>query len=127
MNQIFIGIILVLALGGYYLYSENVTLKDNNAKLVSAVEEQKETMAVMKLDAERQIQTNNNLQASLNAAELEKSRYLGILSRHNFERLAIARPGLMENRFNDGTKELFLGIEYETNKSGTSEPADSSN
>lgn len=127
MNQIFIGIILVLALGGYYLYSENVTLKDNNAKLVSAVEEQKETMAVMKLDAERQIQTNNNLQVSLNAAELEKSRYLGILSRHNFERLAIARPGLMENRFNDGTKELFLGIEYETNKSGTSEPADSSN
>ena len=77
----------------------------------------------MKADAERQIQTNNNLQASLNAAELEKSRYLGILSRHNFERLAIARPGLMENRFNDGTKELFLGIEYETNKSGTSEPA----
>ena len=127
MNQIFIGIILVLAFGGYYLYSENVTLKDNNAKLVSAVEEQKETMAVMKLDAERQIQTSNNLQASLNAAELEKSRYLGILSRHNFERLAIARPGLMENRFNDGTKELFLGIEYETNKSGTSEPADSSN
>jgi|TARA_B100001105_G_C22296496_1_gene401894 hypothetical protein len=127
MNQIFIGIILVLALGGYYLYSENVTLKDNNAKLVSAVEEQKETMAIMKLDAERQIQTSNNLQASLNAAELEKSRYLGILSRHNFERLAIARPGLMENRFNDGTKELFLGIEYETNKSGTSEPADSSN
>ena len=127
MNQIFIGIILVLALGGYYLYSENVTLKDNNAKLVSAVEEQKETMAIMKLDAERHIQTSNNLQASLNAAELEKSRYLGILSRHNFERLAIARPGLMENRFNDGTKELFLGIEYETNKSGTSEPADSSN
>ncbi len=127
MNQIFIGIILVLALGGYYLYSENVTLKDNNAKLVSAVEEQKETMAIMKLDAERQIQTSNNLQASLNAAESEKSRYLGILSRHNFERLAIARPGLMENRFNDGTKELFLGIEYETNKSGTSEPADSSN
>lgn len=123
MNQIFIGIILVLAFGGYYLYSDNQTLKDNNAKLELIVEEQKETMAFMKADAERQIQTNNNLQASLNAAELEKSRYLGILSRHNFERLAIARPGLMENRFNDGTKELFLGIEYETNKSGTSEPA----
>ncbi len=127
MNQIFIGIILALALGGYYLYSENVTLKDNNAKLVASVDTLNETINYMKADAERQIQTNNNLQASLNAAELEKSRYLGILSRHNFERLAIARPGLMENRFNDGTKELFLGIEYETNKSGTSEPADSSN
>jgi hypothetical protein len=124
MNQIFIGIILVLAFGGYYLYSDNQTLKDNNAKLETAVEEQKEAIAYMKADAERQLQTNNNLQASLNAAESEKSRYLDILSRHNFERLAIARPGLMENRFNDGTKELFLGIEYETNKSGTSEPAD---
>tara|TARA_B100001146_G_C15904580_1_gene316031 strand:- start:134 stop:517 length:384 start_codon:yes stop_codon:yes gene_type:complete len=127
MNQIFIGIILILGLGGYYLYSENITLKDNNAKLETAVEEQAQAIAYMKEDAERLLQTTSNLQASLNAAESEKSRYLDILSRHNFERLAIARPGLMENRFNDGTKELFLGIEYETNKSGTSEPADSSN
>ena len=29
MNQLFIGIIIVLGLGGYFLYSQNVTLKEN--------------------------------------------------------------------------------------------------
>ena len=127
MNQIFIGIILVIGFGGYWLYQENVTLKDNNAKLVFTVDEQLETIAYMEEVAERLLQSTYNLQASLNAAESAKSRYLDILSRHNFERLAIARPGLMENRFNEGTKELFLGIEYETTKSGTSESVDSRN
>ena len=127
MNQVFIGIILILGLGGYYLYSENITLKENNAKLITAVEEQKAAIAVMKADFERTSLANSNLQASLNAAESEKSRYLGILSRHNFEKLATVRPGLMENRFNNGTKELFKGIEDETTRDSTSKSADNSN
>lgn len=127
MNQLFIGIIVVLGLGGYFLYSENVTLKENNAKLVYAVEEQKATIAVMKTDFERTSQANNNLTASLNAAESEKSRYLGILSRHNFEKLATVKPGLMETRFNKGTQELFKGIEDETTRDSTSKSADSNN
>ena len=40
MNQVFIGIIIVLGLGSYWLYSENTTLKANNAALEGAVEEQ---------------------------------------------------------------------------------------
>lgn len=127
MNQVFIGIILILGLGGYYLYSENITLKENNAKLITAVEEQKAAIAVMKADFERTSLANSNLQASLNAAESEKSRYLGILSRHNFEKLATVKPGLMENRFNNGTKELFKGIEDETTRDSTSKSADNSN
>ena len=39
MNQLFIGIILVLSLGSYWLYSENQTLTANNFKLETAVEE----------------------------------------------------------------------------------------
>ena len=41
MNQLFIGIILVLGLGGYWLYQENQTLAANNLALEGAVEEQK--------------------------------------------------------------------------------------
>ena len=41
MNQLFIGIIVVLGMGGYFLYQENITLTANNIKLESAVEEQK--------------------------------------------------------------------------------------
>ena len=40
MNQLYIGIIVVLALGGYYLYSQNQILTLNNAKLETAIAEQ---------------------------------------------------------------------------------------
>ena len=33
MNQLFIGIILILGIGSYFLYQENITLKENNFKL----------------------------------------------------------------------------------------------
>ena len=127
MNQIFIGIILILGMSTYYFYSDNIVLKENNAKLTMAVSELEQTILVIKADFERTSIANGNLQASLNAAESEKSRYLGILSRHNFEKLATVRPGLMENRFNNGTKELFKGIEDETTRDSTSKSADNSN
>ena len=37
MNQLLIGVIVVLGLGGYWLYTENQTLTMNNVKLESAV------------------------------------------------------------------------------------------
>ena len=37
MQQILIGIILVLSFGGYYLYQENITLKSNNKALEGAI------------------------------------------------------------------------------------------
>ncbi len=54
MQQMLIGIILVLGLGGYWLYNENITLKDNNTKLEYAVEEQKAAMTAMKESYEKQ-------------------------------------------------------------------------
>ena len=48
MQQFFIGLILVLGIGCYWLYSENETLKENNVKLEYAVEEQKQTIATIK-------------------------------------------------------------------------------
>ena len=40
MQQVLIGIILILGLGGYWLYNENQTLTANNMKLEAAVQEQ---------------------------------------------------------------------------------------
>ena len=54
MQQLLIGIILVLGLGGWWLHSENQTLKENNIKLESAVEEQQQTISVMKENYEKQ-------------------------------------------------------------------------
>ena len=113
-NQLFIGIILVLGLGGYWLYNENVTLKENAIKLESAVAEQKATMAAMQESYERQGQSLSNLQRNYNQIEQEKDQYLAIFAKHNFDKLATAKPGLMELRFNNGTKEVFEDIENDS-------------
>ena len=44
MNQVLIGIIIVLGLGGYWLYDENVTLKANNLALEGAIATQQEAL-----------------------------------------------------------------------------------
>lgn len=113
-NQLFIGIILVLGLGSYWLYNENVTLKENAVKLEAAVEEQKATITAMQESYERQGESLSNLQRNYNVIEQEKNRYLEIFSRHNFDKLATAKPGLMELRFNNGTQEVFGDIENDS-------------
>jgi hypothetical protein len=114
MNQLFIGIIVVLGLGGYFLYQENITLTANNIKLESAVEEQKETLRAVQESFEKQSKSLQNMSRRNNEIEQEKSRYLEILSKHNFERLAQVKPGLMELRFNKGTVDVLEGIEDDT-------------
>jgi hypothetical protein len=114
MNQLFIGIIIVLGLGSYLLYQENQTLTANNLKLEYAVEEQKETLRVVQENFELQSKSLQNMSRRNNEIEAEKSRYLEILSKHNFERLATVKPGLMENQFNKGTVDVLEGIENDT-------------
>tara|TARA_A100001015_G_scaffold17285_2_gene20136 strand:- start:3844 stop:4227 length:384 start_codon:yes stop_codon:yes gene_type:complete len=113
-NQLFIGIIIVLSLGSYWLYNSNQTLKENNVKLEAAVEEQKATLAAIKVSYERQGESLQNLQRNYNQIEQEKDEYLAIFARHNFDKLALAKPGLMEIRFNNGTAEVFEDIENDS-------------
>ena len=113
-NQLFIGIILVLGLGGYWLYSENQTLKANNVKLEGAVAEQKAAIEAITENFERQTKSLGNLQRNYNQIEQEKDQYLAIFARHNFDKLALAKPGLMELRFNNGTAEVFGDIENDS-------------
>jgi hypothetical protein len=113
-NQLFIGIILVLGLGGYWLYSENQTLKANNVKLEGAVAEQKAAIEAITENFERQTKSLGNLQRNYNQIEQEKDQYLAIFAKHNFDKLALAKPGLMELRFNNGTAEVFGDIENDS-------------
>jgi len=113
-NQLFIGIILVLSLGGYWLYNENQTLKENNVKLEGAVAEQKAAIAAITENFEKQSKSLGNLQRNYNAIEQEKDQYLAIFAKHNFDKLALAKPGLMELRFNNGTAEVFGDIENDS-------------
>ena len=113
-NQIFIGIILVLGLGSYWLYNENVTLKQNNALLEGAVAEQKAAIASITESFEKQTKSLGNLQRNYNQIEQEKDQYLAIFARHNLNKLAVAKPGLIEPTFNNGTAEVFGDIENDS-------------
>ena len=114
MQQLLIGIILVLGLGGYWLYNENQTLSANNMKLEQAVEEQQAAMEALRESYEKQGQALMNMSRKNAEIEAEKAEYLAIFARHNLDMLAIKKPGLIENRFNDASQLVMEGIEDDT-------------
>ena len=114
MQQFFIGLILVLGIGCYWLYSENETLKENNVKLEYAIEEQKQTIATIKEQYEKQGAALMNMTRENAAIEQEKAEYLAIFQRHNLDVLALKKPGLIEIRMNKASEEVMEGLENDT-------------
>ena len=114
MNQFFMAIILVLSLGTWYLWNDNQTLRENNAKLVSATQMQEETISQLQNDMALQGQSLLELQSKGQEIQKEMDRYLDIFKRHNLTKLAAAKPGLIETRANKATKEAFDGIEKDS-------------
>jgi|TARA_E500000178_G_scaffold305310_1_gene316712 alpha-glucosidase (family GH31 glycosyl hydrolase) len=114
MQQFFIAIILVLGLGGWWLYSENQTLKENNVKLEAAVKEQAEAMEALRESYEKQGKSLMNMSRRNAEIEAEKAEYLAIFSRHNLDMLALKKPGLIENRMNKASEEVMEGLENDT-------------
>ena len=114
MNQLFIGIIIAMALGGYFLYQQNESLKIENLAFQVRDQEQTATIKAQQESFERQSQALNNMTARNAEIEGEMNRYLDIFKRHNLNKLAIAKPGLIEKRVNDGTKKVFETIEKDS-------------
>lgn len=114
MYQILIGIILILGGGSYWLYNENQTLSANNIKLEMAVEEQKAAIESIKESYEQQGKSLQNLMNRNAQIEAEKDRYLDIFRRHNLDKLALAKPGLIESRINKATASVFEEIENDS-------------
>jgi len=48
------------------------------------------------------------------ALQNEKDEYLSVFRRHDLQRLALAKPGLIEPIINNGTKEVFTQIETDS-------------
>ena len=121
MYQIFF--VIILALGGAcgWMYQQNQILEANNqilkgnvSKLESAVEEQKAAMTAMKEAFEQQAAALNNLQQRNAEINAEKERYMSIFKRHNLDKLALMKPGLITNRVNNGTRKVFEEIENDS-------------
>ena len=114
MQQLLIGIILILGLGGWWLYNENQTLTENNIKLEAAVQEQQETIAQIQEQYEKQGKSLMQMSRKNAEIEAEKAEYLAIFARHNLDNLALRKPGLMENRFNKESEAVMEGLEDDT-------------
>ena len=111
MNQVFIGIIIVLGLGSYWLYSENVTLKANNAALEGAVETQKVAMETIRNDFELQTTQLNELTIKSQKAERELNRYTQFIKDYKLTAKILEDPVEMQRKINNGTKHIFEDIE----------------
>jgi hypothetical protein len=116
MNQLTIGGLVVLGGLCYFLYSQNETLKENNIKLENAVQAQQEAMDTLRESYEKQGKSLMSMSRRNSEIEAEKAEYLAISSRHNLDMLALKKPGLMTNRFNNGSEKVMEGMEDDTEK-----------
>ena len=114
MYQFFIAIILLLGGSSYWLYNENQTLNANVIKLDQALEDQREAFTRMVTEYEKQGQELNNLARANAQIEAEKDQYLQIFRKHNLDKLALMKPGLIESRVNNATREVFEVLENDS-------------
>ena len=114
MSKVLLGVVGALVLLCSFLYWQNSRLSALNDAFVLRDAEQK--AAIENLQSDITLQTNSllELQAKNQEIEAEMSRYLDIFKRHNLSKLAIAKPGLIETRVNNGTKDVFDSIEKDT-------------
>ena len=111
MQQILIGIILVLSFGGYYLYQENITLKANNKALEGAIAEQEEAIKSIQADFKLQTQQMNELSLKSQAAQRELNRYTQFIQNYELAAKILADPVEMQRKINNGTKHIMENIE----------------
>ena len=114
MQQFFIAIIVILGIGCWWLYSENQTLTMNNMQLEVAIQQQEEAIAVIKESYETQGKALNQMASKNAQIEQEMNGYLDVFRRHNLNKLANAKPGLIETRANDATESVFESIENDS-------------
>jgi hypothetical protein len=111
MQQIFIGIILVLGMGCYWLYQENSTLKANNVVLEGAIATQEATIKSIQADYELQTKQMNNLVVKSQEAQKELSRYTKFIQNYELAEKILADPVEMQRKINNGTKHIMENIE----------------
>ena len=111
MQQVLLGIILVLGFSGYWLYQENVTLKANNKALEGAIATQEEAIKSIQADFELQTQQMNELSLKSQAAQRELNRYTQFIQNYELSAKILADPVEMQRKINNGTKHIMENIE----------------
>ncbi len=111
MNQLYIGIILVLGLGSYYLYQQNQVLTANNMQLEGAIATQEEAISAMKEDFTLQTEQLQVMTQKSQAAQRELNRYTQFIQNYQLTAKILENPEDMQRKINNGTKHIMEEIE----------------
>ena len=111
ISKILIGVVLILSTAIYLLWNENAKLSSLNQAFELRNQEQKLAIESLQNDFTMQTEGLLALQSRNQEIDAEMNRYLDIFKRHDLSKLAAAKPGLIEPRVNNGTKDVFNSIE----------------
>ena len=118
ISKVLFGVILAGGIVGYLYYTntqaELIELREYNMAMELQVATQNETIDKMSKQYETQAQALGELTSKNAEIEAEMSRYLDIFRRHDLSKLAAAKPGLIEPRVNNATKEVFDSLETDS-------------
>lgn len=126
--MIYVVFILVAVLGGVgfggYTYVSDLqerveVLRENNAKLETALETSEASIDSLKEDMVRFAEANNRLQSELQKAEAYGDELQSKLRRHNLTDLGLRKPGLLEGRMNGATANLWRELTEESGGDGS--------
>lgn len=103
------------AYGAKYYYDTTqatiATLRENNAKLETANQINQATIQQQQQDAIELAELNRQLTTDLQKAEQYGDELRATLQKHNLTHLANQKPGLIENRMQNATNELWDDLE----------------
>ena len=126
MIRLYAMIFVIALLGGaayaakYYYDTTQATisqLRENNAKLEVANEENQQTIKKMGEDAKRLNALTDQLSADLRKAEKYGDELRNTLNKHDMTHLANKKPGLIEKRMQNATDKLWDDLESVTSDS----------
>ena len=106
-----LGFLLVTSLGGSMVYinmlkKDNEILKSNQAKLEQSIQEQNESIERHLANQKRQQEQIGVLEAQRQEAQREVNKLRDTFARHDLDNLALAKPNLVQNIVNKGTKKV---------------------
>ena len=111
MNQLFIGVILILGFATYYFYSENQTLASNNMALEGAIATQEAAIESLQHDFTLQTTQLQEQTKKSQAAQRELNRYSDFIKNYKLSAKILENPAEMERKINNGTLHAFEDIE----------------
>ena len=129
MLRVYIIVIILSVLGGcayaakYYYDTTQSTiaqLRENNAKLEVANQENQQTIKKMGENATRLNALTDQLSADLRKAEEYGDELRNTLNKHDLTHLANKRPGMIEKRMQNATDKLWGDLESVTSNNTTS-------